>query len=302
MRDHVSALLLAGSLTIGGGTQALAQERTSGFVHGGALGDLASSQSVNPGRVHVLGNLGLGNGDFFRGAFDDVPADRLAIGPDLAVAFELVEDGPGFAEQLVLTVGSQNNLADQVQPVDDTDLESWYESNTFLALTADLGGGLTTGLTYTVYASPNDVSGTAHELALAAKAEIDGLPIGLTPQVKLALPLESGDDGVFVQLQVAPSLTTIGTERYPITLSTPLTLGVGFDDYYGPGTGTTGYASFGLAASVPLAFMPADLGSWSLSGGVGFLLRDQAIADGGEPFDDEGSLVPRASVRVGFAY
>lgn len=301
MRKQLSALLLAGLLGAAGATSALAQDRPS-FVRGGALGDVASSESANPGRVHVLGNLGAGNGDYFRGAFDDVPTDELVVGPDLALAFELLEDGRGLADRLALTLGTQNNFADQVQPTDDTDLESWYESNNFIALTAELDGGWTAGLTYTVYSSPNDVSGTAHELALAAKYRLDRLPIGLAPQVKLALPLESGDDGLFAQLALAPTLSEIGSERYPLTVFAPLTLGVGFDDYYGPGTGTTGYASVGLAASMPLAFVPSDFGNWSISGGIDLLVRDQVIADGGAPFDDEDNVVPLASVRVSFAY
>ena len=107
---------------------------------------------------------------------------------------------------------------------------------------------------------------------------------------------------MFAELSVAPSLTTLGSEAYPVTLSTPLALGVGFADYYGPNTDNTGYASFGLAASMPLAFMPADFGSWSISGGIDLLLRDGVIADRGEPFDNEDNFVPLASVRVGFAY
>ena len=110
------------------------------LIFGAVLGDLRHATTANPGRVHVAGNLGAASADYFRGKYDGVPSDldEIAIGPDLGVAFELFEDQPWPVSDLSLTVGTQNNLADQAQPTDSS-VEDWYESNNFVALTAGLG-------------------------------------------------------------------------------------------------------------------------------------------------------------------
>ena len=57
-------------------------------------------------------------------------------------------------------------------------------------------------------------------------------------------------------------------------LSAPLLLGLSLSEYYEFGTGhdsTYGYFQGGLGLSVPLAFIPASLGSWQFKTGVNFL-------------------------------
>ena len=100
----------------------------------------------------------------------------------------------------------------------------------------------------------------------------------------------------------SPGLTLLEDGSYPLSLAAPLTLGVGFDDYYGFGTGTTGFVGLGLSGSVPLAFVPADYGSWTLGAGVDLLLREEDLADAGKPLDDASNRVPIGSLRLALAY
>jgi hypothetical protein len=58
----------------------------------------------------------------------------------------------------------------------------------------------------------------------------------------------------------------------------------------------------GLHGSVPLAFIPADYGSWTFGAGVDLLLREDDLADAGDPFDDAGNLVPIGSLTIAVAY
>ncbi|MGH6885359.1 MAG: hypothetical protein ACREGK_04715 [Geminicoccales bacterium] len=120
---------------------ALAQTQSQELIFGGVLGDIRESTTTNEGKVHVAGGPSAASADYFRGGFDDVPSDldEIAIGPDLSVVFELWEGQPGPVRDLSLTLGTQNNFADQVQPT-DSNIEKWYESNNFAALTARLGG------------------------------------------------------------------------------------------------------------------------------------------------------------------
>ncbi len=48
--------------------------------------------------------------------------------------------------------------------------------------------------------------------------------------------------------------------------------GVGFDDYYGPGTDVAGYVGAGAKGSVPLTFILSAFGSWKLSADVALIL------------------------------
>ncbi|MGH6912717.1 MAG: hypothetical protein ACREH3_03305 [Geminicoccales bacterium] len=279
---------------------ALGQTQSQELIYGGVLGDIREAETTNPGKTHVAGGLGAASADYFRGGFDDVPSDldEIAIGPDLSVVFELWEDQPGPVRDLSLTLGTQNNFADQVQPT-DSDIDKWYESNNFAALTARLGRDWLGQVAYTMYGSPNDVSPTGYELSLAGAYRGQNLLGGLKPQLKLAKPTDRG--GVYTELVATPGLTLLEDGAYPITLGVPLTLGVGFDDYYS-NAGTTGFVSAGLSGSVPLAFIPSDYGSWKLTAGVDLILREDDLDDAGGPFDDAGNVVPIGKMAISFVY
>jgi hypothetical protein len=295
-----TAVLIASGL-FGAGTAA-AQEAENTFIYSNSVADIQQATTVNPGRIHITANFSVATADYFRGAFDDVPSDldQIAYGPDLSVAFELWRDRPWPVPELSLSLGTQNNLAEQVQPT-DASLEDWYESNNFAALTVRFGQDWLGQLTYTIYGSPNDVSGTAYQIALAGSYRGQNLIGGLKPQLKLAVPTDSGD-GVYTELVAGPGFTLFEDGSYPLSLSAPATLGIGVDDYYGAGSGTTGFVGLSLIGGVPLAFIPEDYGSWTFKAGVNLLLRDQAIVDRGKPFDDAGNFVPIGTISIGAAY
>lgn len=288
-------------LVLASSPAALAQESRRAFSHVGSLGDVASSQSDNPGRIHVIGKLRLDTADYFRGAFDDVPErlDEVVFGPDLSLTFELLPREVGMLRDLTLTVGSQNGLADQVQPT-ESENQWWYESNNFAGLAARLDEDWLLGLTYTIYTSPNDVSPTFQEVALAGRYTGRLLGVALGPQLKVVVPVDREDaafkTGVYTELSLAPSLRPFGNV---MTLSFPLTVGVGFDDYYGPGSGTSAFGAAGVTVSFPLRFMPPGYGGWAFSVGGEAVLRDDDIRrlssfDG----DDSFIFIGRAAITV----
>jgi hypothetical protein len=70
--------------------------------------------------------------------------------------------------------------------------------------------------------------------------------------------------GWYYELGIAPSWTFMPKATYPITLALPVTLGLGDDHGFYQGN-TYGYLSVGPSVSVPLAFIPAGFGSWTLT-------------------------------------
>lgn len=200
---------------------------------------------------------------------------------------------------LTLTLGSQNGLADQVQPTRSQN-EWWYESNNFAGLAARLDEDWLLGLTYTVYTSPNDVSPTFQEVALAGKYTGRLFGVALGPQLKVVVPVDREDaafkTGVYTELSLTPSFTPFGDV---MTLGFPLTVGVGLDDYYGPGSGASAFGAAGVTASFPLTFMPRGYGSWAFSVGAEAVVRDDDIR-GLSSFDGDDSfiVIGRAAITI----
>lgn len=295
-RPFVVPLVLAAVAGLFAPTATTAQERQP-FTYMGVLGDIVQSTTANPGRIHVSGGLSFATADYFRGGFDDVPddLDELTFGPSLSLIVEAWRDPSGPLQNVSVTLGTQNNLADQVQPV-DSEVHDWYESNNFVGLAARFAGGWRAGTTYTIYSSPNDVSPTVHELAFAVGYGGDNVLGRLAPQAKVATRVDD-NDGVYAELQLAPSFRPLGEV---VTLTVPIVLGAGFDDYYGANTGTSVYGAVGLTAGFPLRFVPSDYGAWTVTVGADMLVRDEDIRRTGRGFDDQDTfvLIGRAGISI----
>jgi hypothetical protein len=69
-----------------------------------------------------------------------------------------------------------------------------------------------------------------------------------------------------------------------------MTVGFSINDYYENAAGndeTWGYAALGATASVPMAFIPDDYGSWSFTGGVTTMILNanlKSTTDGDTPW------------------
>jgi len=94
---------------------------------------------------------------------------------------------------------------------------------------------------------------------------------------------------------VAPGFTLLDGHTYPVSVSFPVTLGLGLDDYYeaadsaGQVTSddTFGFVDAGVVAGVPLAAIPQEYGSWEATAGVHFLTLGGNLqsANAGDPFE-----------------
>lgn len=264
-----------------------------------ADGGLTMNETRNEGAIQFGGGVELSNADYFRGRFDGVPDDfdELRVSPELAVTVDMWRDGGRSA---ALTLGSANSIwTDDVLP-EDSNLGNWYESNNYVGLSTDLGNDLLAGATYTMYASPNDVFETSHELALAGAYGGEVMGMSLHPQLKVAFPVDDGD-GTFTMLSInAFSMEQEGFGRN-LAFSVPVALGVGWDDYYGSGTDTTGYVQAGLHMAMPFS-ETQDYGNWTLNAGVDAIAREDDLADSDPAVAGDDTMIYVGTVSVNFAY
>jgi hypothetical protein len=150
---------------------------------------------------------------------------------------------------------------------------SLYETDWYPVVSVEFAHNLTLTGIYYFYTSPNGAFTTAQEFNLKLAWD-DSETFGrfaLQPWINLAIETNNtafGDhEGQGLQMGIAPTLYTFfENETYPVTLSAPFELGLAINNYYEEEDGsedTFGYFSFGLSASVPLAFMP--VGEWTFT-------------------------------------
>jgi hypothetical protein len=123
---------------------------------------------------------------------------------------------------------------------------------------------------------PNGAFPTVQELdAIFSLDDKDWLgTFALYPTLTIAGELDNTalgpNEGVYFELGVKPSFTIVDSETYPVSLSVPLTIGLGHDyfEVSDSDDDAFGYARGGLIFGVPLAFIPEDWGSWIATAGA----------------------------------
>jgi hypothetical protein len=247
---------------------------------------MAALISVGPGIGHAqdkgpnTGRVALGMGVdftthyFFRGILQE--DQDYIIQPYGEVTFKLVESEGAFTG-LGFTMGLWNSLHGGPTGTGgpNQDPRIWYEADFYAKLTATLFEDLTAAMIYTAYMSPNGRFSTVEELAFGFGYNDSKLlgPFALNPSVLLAFELDGqadggSNEGTYLQIGLTPGYTFNDKGTYPLTLSLPVVLGLSLGDYYerigvGGDDDTFGYLSIGLAAGVPLKFIPASFGAWT---------------------------------------
>ena len=246
----------------------------------------------NTGRVSIAAGIDWTTDYYFRGIVQET--EGYIFQPYGEISFKLLEGNPAFGN-LALSLGTWNSLHGGPTGVEGnaTDPDLWYESDFYTRLNWSFLEDFTSAVIYTAYMSPNDRFGTVQEIAFSL-AYNDGKllgPFALNPSVLVAFELDGQADagahrGVFLQTGIAPGYTFNAGGTYPVTLTVPLSVGLSLSEYYEFGTGdddTFGFFQGGVGLGVPLAFIPASLGTWTLKAGVNVLyLGDnlRAINDG----------------------
>jgi hypothetical protein len=236
----------------------------------------------NTGAVSVLGGMDWTTDYYFRGILQ---ADSgWILQPYGEITFKVLENlGPLNA--LGLTLGTWNSLHGGETGIEggsaSVDPKMWYESDFYTKVGAVLFEDLSTAIIYTAYMSPNDRFQTVQELAFSAGYNDSKLlgPFALNPNALLAFEVKGQADagehkGVYLQFGIAPGLTVLEKTDFPIALSVPVNFAFSLSDYYEFGTGEDdgfGWWSVGVAAAMPLKFIPPRFGSWQVKGSVTML-------------------------------
>jgi hypothetical protein len=228
--------------------------------------------------------------------------DRGGIAqPDLEVGLALHE-GTGLLEKLSAFGGLWASLhGDDRFAAPGSSTRAWYEFDSYAGVSAAFAGGLTSTLSYWSIVSPSDAFRNFQYVEL--KVGYDDGPhwgtsggFSISPSAKLIVPVHNTAGtgtrkGQYLELGVAPGYTLAAGSAYPVRLSVPVAVGLGFDGFYAkdadgvapyaPGASESfGFASAGLAASVPLAFASdAGVGKWSLSASATYYRFGDGVKD-----------------------
>jgi len=87
------------------------------------------------------------------------------------------------------------------------------------------------------------------------------------------------DSGWAFVLSLTPGFIPYESEAFNIELSFPINIGFGDDDYYGSSQNSFAFAwaSVGVAASIPLKFIPAKYGAWTIGVSLTYYHTDSAV-------------------------
>lgn len=268
------------------------------------LSTAAVQAQENKGRISLGAGVDFSHAYYFRGIRQT--DESFVAQPYVDVTFNLY-DGGEVLNSVDATVGIWNSFHSRNLGV-VSDPSAWYEADLYGGFTFGLFDKLETGVTYTAYTSPNSAFSTVQEISFSFGFDDSDLlgPFALSPSAVLAVEVRGQADGgakkgVFLALGVEPGLTLIESERYPVSLSFPLTLGLSLSDYYEFGTGsddTFGYFDLGVQLGVPLSFIPAAYGSWEAYARADFLF----LGDNLEAVNDGDSFQAIGTFGIALAY
>jgi hypothetical protein len=263
-------LVAAGAFALGLGLAGAAGAEEEAEADAGPLSRFSGSAGVDFTNAYI-----------FRGI---VQEDRGFIAqPWAELDYNLYSSETGFLRDVTIGGGvwssfhSEETLA-QSSPTYLYEVD-WYP---VVYLTFPAGLSLTTY--YYFYDSPNDAFETVQELNLKLAWD-DSEALGrwaVSPYVNLAIETHrtsfGPDEGVGLQLGLEPTLYELEHDTYPVSFTFPMEAGFSIDDYYEDDNGDEnafGYFTWGLKVSVPLAFIPKELGAWEFAvAGKGFVFSD----------------------------
>ena len=241
---------------------------------------------TNNGKVSLSMGSDFTNAYFFRGILQE--RDGFIWQPYGGVTFSLAKDvGYGVIDNIDFSLGSWNSIQSNQTFSSGSGPANWFESDVLVGFTVGLWGFVSTNITYAAYTFPNGAYSVAQELDWTTSFDDSELlgAFALNPSMLWAFEVDNtafGDkEGIFLGLGVKPGVTLFEDAEYPLTLAVPLSVGLSVSEYYeepGGDNDTFGYFDGGLVASVPLAFIPSDYGSWSASASVDYLALSGTLA------------------------
>jgi hypothetical protein len=258
--------------------------------------DCDCDDSPNQGNVSLSAGLDVPTAYFFRGILQE--RDGGIFWPYAEIGISLWENDTG--QSISILGGIWNSVHTNKTLASGSGPSNWYEADIYGGLSLGLTDFLSTDLVYIAYTYPNGAFPTVQEFdAVVNIDDSQWMPenFSTSPYMRWAFELDNTafgpDEGIYLELGAEPSYVFASDTDYPVTLSVPLALGLGIDDYYEvvQANGSTeedtfGFFDFGVGLGVPLSFIDDDYGSWSVSAafhGIS-LSGDLADVDRGDGF------------------
>jgi hypothetical protein len=266
---------------------------------------MAQDASPNTGALHFGADLNFTTSYFFRGYNqEDI---GLIFQPNVYGYSDLITaDKDSTLSALRAKVGLWNSLQSEQTASDGI----WYESDLYADVTATFMNTYYARVGWTYYTYPEDAFESIQEIGLAGgiidvtnfwdKSEGKSFTMPLEYGVYWETSDGNGDQDIYTELKLTPTFA-FGDEFVPSfgkpTLQIPVVLGGSFDGYYTDDDGgheNFGYVSVGATLGLPMTFVPAKYGSWTLNAGVNYiyLIADSAenANDGGEDYELQGMV------------
>jgi hypothetical protein len=225
--------------------------------------------------------------------------------------FKLLDEPDAAVSKGTIIVGMFNSVHDEKtdaglaevdpdtgEPAFRRNVSNWYEFDWWAGGSIDFAGAFNLSLLYQEFHSPNGGFGLCRNVQAKLSyndAELWGddggfalKPYGI---VFVELDGKAGtgpDEGIYVELGVGPSFALTEGGDYPLTLSIPVSVGLGFNDFYEDDE-LFGYASAGVVLSAPLAFIPPEFGAWTASVGGYYYYYGEGVDDFNQANDKEDS-------------
>ena len=217
-------------------------------------------------------------------AFGILQENKGAIAePYLDISRTLFE-GNGFITKATVGLQLWSSIhSEQTGAKRNNPLLQWYEFDYYVPIGVTIAKRLTLTVSYLEYEFPNGAFAAQRGVqANVAFDDTDVLgPFALHPHVLILYNFEGilgigQSDAWYAELGVAPSFSIASKSNYPVTVTFPLTFGLG-DNHFYPGD-TYGYFSATANVSVPLAFIPKSFGPWTVNAGFTYYNLGEATA------------------------
>ncbi|MEM7681694.1 MAG: TorF family putative porin [Planctomycetota bacterium] len=282
--------------------------RTRSTLLGAALAAVAvpalpalAQEGPNTGSLSFSGSATVTTDYFFRGILQE--DQGLIIQPEGTVTADLIESDDYSLSGYFSIWNSLHEEGTGSAGAND----QVFETDFIAGLSASAFEDWTFDVYYVWYTFPNNAFATVEEINFMVSfddSEVWGDSVyegfALAPYVNIAFEVENTafgtDEGIYVELGVAPEYVVVEDGDYPVTLSVPVVVGLSLDDYYDTGAAGSdddefGFLSVGVGASVPLPFIPSSYGSWTGYANIDLLILGDNLeaANNGDDFEVIGS-------------